>query len=95
MVRVSARFELARVRVIGSRLYFELGLPVVLYPALELLFNVKAWWNEKQIYSKTINGPAVISHSCCGVPANVLSVCLFVCLFVFLAKLFKKIIKIK
>ena len=70
--------------------YFELGLPVVLYPALELLFNVKAWWNEKHVYSKTINGPAVIGHSCCGVPANVLSVCLFVCLFVFLAKLIKK-----
>ena len=32
-------------------------------------------------------GPAVIGHSCCGVPANVLSVCLFVCLF--LAKLIK------
>ena len=26
----------------------------------------------------TRNGPAVIGHSCCGVPANVLSVCLFV-----------------
>ena len=62
--------------------YFELGLPVVLYPALELLFNVKAWWNEKHVYSKTINGPAVIGYSCCGVLANVLSVCLFVCLFV-------------
>ena len=32
----------------------------------------------------------VIGHSCCGVPANVLSFCLFVCLF-FLAKLRKKI----
>ena len=31
-----------------------------------------------------VSGPAVIGHSCCGVPANVLSVCLFVC---FLAKL--------
>ena len=70
--------------------YFELGLPVVLYPALELLFNVKAWWNEKQVYSKTIHGPAVIGHSCWGVPANVLSVCLFVCLFVFLVKLINK-----
>ena len=29
------------------------------------------------------HGPAVIGHSCCGVSANVLSVCLFVCLFVF------------
>ena len=28
------------------------------------------------------SGPAVIGHSCRGVPANVLSVCLFVCLFV-------------
>ena len=28
-----------------------------------------------------LSGPAVIGHSCCGVPANVLSVCLFVCLF--------------
>ena len=27
-----------------------------------------------------VHGPAVIGHSCCGVPA-VLSVCLFVCLF--------------
>ena len=27
------------------------------------------------------SGPAVIGHICCGVPANVLSVCLFVCLF--------------
>ena len=69
--------------------YFELGVPVVLYPALELLVNVRAWWNEKQVYSKTMDGPAVIGHSCCGVPANVLSVCLFVCLF-FLAKLVKK-----
>ena len=33
------------------------------------------------------HGPAVIGHSCCGVSANVLSVCLFVCLF--LAKLIK------
>ena len=32
-----------------------------------------------------VSGPAVIGHSCCGVPANVL----FVCLFVFLAKLIK------
>ena len=24
-----------------------------------------------------MSGPAVIDHSCCGVPANVLSVCLF------------------
>ena len=30
-----------------------------------------------------LSEPAVIGHSCCGVPANVLSVCLFVCLFVF------------
>ena len=29
----------------------------------------------------------MIGHSCCGVPANVLSVCLFVCFF--LAKLIK------
>ena len=29
----------------------------------------------------TRNGPAVIGHSCCGVPANVLSVCLFVFFF--------------
>ena len=28
-----------------------------------------------------VSGPAVIGHSCCGVPANVLSVCLFICLF--------------
>ena len=28
-----------------------------------------------------VSGPAVIGHSCCGVPANVLSVCLFVCFF--------------
>ena len=34
-----------------------------------------------------LSEPAVIGHSCCGVPANVLSVCLFVCLF--LAKLIK------
>ena len=33
-----------------------------------------------------LSEPAVIGHSCCGVPANVLSVCLFVC---FLAKLIK------
>ena len=25
--------------------------------------------------------PAVIGHSCCGVPTNVLSICLFVCFF--------------
>ena len=30
-----------------------------------------------------LSEPAVIGHSCCGVPANVLYVCLFVCLFVF------------
>ena len=24
-----------------------------------------------------VSGPAVVGHSCCGVPANVLSVCLF------------------
>ena len=34
-----------------------------------------------------LSEPAVIGHSCCGVPANVLSVSLFVCLF--LAKLIK------
>ena len=28
-----------------------------------------------------LSEPAVIGHSCCGVPANFLSVCLFVCLF--------------
>ena len=28
-----------------------------------------------------VSRPAVIGHSCCGVPANILSVCLFVCLF--------------
>ena len=33
-----------------------------------------------------VSGLAVIVHSCCGVPANVLSVCLF---FFFLAKLIK------
>ena len=29
----------------------------------------------------SVSGPAVIVHSCCGVLAYVLSVCLFVCLF--------------
>ena len=34
-----------------------------------------------KITSSQEKGPAVIGHSCCGVPTNVLSVCLFVCLF--------------
>ena len=38
------------------------------------------------IYFFLVSGLAVIVHSCCGVPANVLSVCLF---FFFLAKLIK------
>ena len=39
------------------------------------------------VFFLLVSGPAVIGHSCCGVPANVLSVCLFV----FWAKLIKKI----
>ena len=35
-------------------------------------------------------GLAVIGHSCCSVPANVLSVWLFVCFVFFLAKLIKE-----
>ena len=39
--------------------------------------------NKVYLFSLLVSRPAVIGHSCCGVPANVLSVCLFVCLFVF------------
>ena len=35
------------------------------------------------IFFFLVSRPTVTGHSCCGVPANVLSVCLFVCLFVF------------
>ena len=38
------------------------------------------------VFFLSVSGPAVIVHSCCGVPANVLSVCLFVCI---VAKLIK------
>ena len=43
---------------------------------------------EPQGFSRQLHGDVVllyyvIGHSCCGVPANVLSVCLFVCLFFF------------
>ena len=38
-------------------------------------------------------GPAVIGYSSCGVPANVLSVCLFVCFVFFFGE--ANIIKIK
>ena len=49
-----------------------------------MLFNISCFY----YYFLLVSGPAVIGHSCCGVPANVLSVCLFVCLFVvFLAML--------
>ena len=38
------------------------------------------------VFFLSVSGPAVIVHGCCGVPANVLSVCLFVCI---VAKLIK------
>ena len=40
-----------------------------------------------------VSRPNVIGHSCCGVPANVLSVCLLVCLFFFGEANNEKIIK--
>ena len=51
-----------------------------------MLFNISCFY-----FFLLVSGPAVIGHSCCGVPAKVLSVCLFVCLFA-LTKLTKKII---
>ena len=44
--------------------------------------------NISCFYFLLVSRLAVIGHSCCGVPANVLF-CLFVCLFVFLASLIK------
>ena len=38
LVRVSARFELARVRVIGSQLYCDLAVLTV--PVIDVVFNL-------------------------------------------------------
>ena len=55
LVRVSARFELARVRVIGSRLYSEVIQPVQIMPSVQnrsktkrfvILCQTETWFRD-------------------------------------------------